>query len=54
LPLGKLLEFHEKGVQLQQVCQKKLQLAEDRIQQLEKKGDGEFGLKPLTLEEDSE
>jgi exodeoxyribonuclease VII small subunit len=54
LPLEKLLGFHEKGVQLQQVCQKKLQLAEDRIQQLEKKGDGEFGLKPLTLEEDSE
>ena len=54
LPLEKLLEFHEKGVQLQQVCQKKLQLAEDRIQQLEKKGDGEFGLKPLTLDEDSE
>jgi exodeoxyribonuclease VII small subunit len=54
LPLEKLLEFHEKGVRLQQVCQNKLKLAEDRIVQLEKKGDGDFGLKPLTLEEDSE
>jgi len=54
LPLEKLLEFHEKGVRLQQVCQNKLKLAENRIVQLEKKGDGDFGLKPLTLEEDYE
>ena len=54
LPLEKLLECHEKGVRLQQVCQSKLKQAEDRIRQLESKGDGEFGLKPLTLEEDSE
>ena len=54
LPLEKLLEFHEKGIRLQQVCQNKLKLAEDRILQLEKKGESEFGLKPLTLEEVSE
>ena len=54
LPLEKLLECHEKGVRLQQVCQNKLKQAEDRIQQLESKCAGEFGLKPLTLEEDSE
>ena len=54
LPLEKLLECHEKGVRLQQVCQNKLKQAEERIQQLESKGNGEFGLKPLTLEEDSE
>lgn len=54
LPLEKLLEFHEKGIRLQQVCQNKLKLAEDRIVQLENKGEGDFDLKPLTLEEDSE
>ena len=54
LPLEKLLECHEEGVRLQQVCQNKLKKAEERIQLLESKSDGEFGLKPLTLEEDSE
>ncbi len=54
LPLEKLVECYEKGVRLQQVCQNKLKQAEERIQQLESKGNGEFGLKPLTLEEDSE
>lgn len=54
LPLEKLLECHEKGVLLQQVCQNKLKQAEERIQLLESKSDGEFGLKPLTLDEDSE
>jgi len=54
LPLEKLLEYHEKGIRLQQVCQNKLKQAEDRIQQLETQSEGEIGLKPLTLEEDSE
>jgi len=54
LPLEKLLECHEEGIRLQQVCQNKLKKAEERIQLLESKSEGEFGLKPLTLEEDSE
>ena len=54
LPLEKLLECHEKGVRLHQVCQNKLKKAEERIQQLESRDDKEFDLKPLTLEEDSE
>jgi exodeoxyribonuclease VII small subunit len=54
LPLEKLLECHEEGVRLQQVCQNKLKKAEERIQLLESKSESEFGLKPLTLEEDSE
>jgi len=54
LPLEKLLECHEEGIRLQQVCQNKLKKAEERIQLLESKSEGEFALKPLTLEEDSE
>jgi len=54
LPLEKLLECHEEGIRLQQVCQNKLKKAEERIQILESKSEGEFALKPLTLEEDSE
>lgn len=54
LPLEKLLECHEEGIRLQQVCQNKLKKAEERIQLLESNSEGEFALKPLTLEEDSE
>ncbi|MDA7617853.1 MAG: exodeoxyribonuclease VII small subunit [Verrucomicrobiota bacterium] len=54
LPLEKLLTCHEKGVRLQAVCQKKLEQAEQRIQQLEKNVDDKFRLKPLTLGEESQ
>ena len=35
LPLETLLECHEQGIRLQQACQKKLELARERIQKLE-------------------
>ena len=39
LPLETLLECHEQGIRLQQACQKKLELARERIQKLEESTD---------------
>ncbi len=48
LPLESLLERFEEGTRLVKVCQKKLEEAELKIQQLEKNAAGEPALKPWT------
>lgn len=47
LPLETLLSKYEEGTRLAQNCQNRLAEAEVKIQQLERKSDGQFGLKPL-------
>jgi exodeoxyribonuclease VII small subunit len=48
LPLETLLAKYEEGTQLAQVCQKHLAAAEVKIQQLERKANGQFNLKPFS------
>ena len=48
LPLETLLSKYEEGTKLAQSCQTRLAEAEVKIQQLERKSNGEFALKPLT------
>ena len=52
LPLETLLERYEEGTKLAMLCQKKLAEAELKIQQLEKKANGEFALKPFKAGEE--
>lgn len=47
LSLEVLLARYEEGVKLVEVCRNRLSAAELRIQQLEKKADGTFQIKPL-------
>ncbi len=47
LPLESLLARYQEGTALAQLCQKKLNEAEVKIQQLEKSGKGELSLKPV-------
>ena len=47
LPLETLIAHFEEGTRLHQICEAKLAEAELKIQQLEKKGDGEMTLKPF-------
>lgn len=48
LPLETLLSRYEEGTKLAQSCQVRLAEAEVKIQQLERKSNGQFALKPLT------
>jgi exodeoxyribonuclease VII small subunit len=48
LPLEMLLSKYEEGTKLAQSCQARLAEAEVKIQQLERKSNGQFALKPLT------
>jgi exodeoxyribonuclease VII small subunit len=48
LPLESLLAKYEEGTKLAQSCQVRLAEAEVKIQQLERKSEGQFILKPLT------
>jgi exodeoxyribonuclease VII small subunit len=47
LPLESLLARYQEGTALAQLCQKKLNEAEVKIQQLEKNGKGELSLKSV-------
>lgn len=47
LPLETLLSKYEEGAQLAQNCQNRLAEAEVKIQQLERKANGQFALKPF-------
>ena len=48
LPLETLLAKYEEGTRLAQNCQTRLAEAEVKIQQLERKSNGQFALKPLS------
>ena len=48
LPLETLLAKYEEGTRLAQNCQTRLAEAEVKIQQLERKSNGQFNLKPLS------
>ena len=48
LPLETLLSKYEEGTKLAQSCHARLSEAEVKIQQLERKSNGQFALKPLT------
>jgi exodeoxyribonuclease VII small subunit len=48
LPLESLLAKYEEGTRLAQSCQFRLAEAEVKIQQLERKANGQFALKPLS------
>ena len=48
LPLESLLANYEEGTRLAQNCQTRLAEAEVKIQQLERKSNGQFALKPLS------
>jgi exodeoxyribonuclease VII small subunit len=48
LPLEALLTKYEEGTRLAQNCQTRLAEAEVKIQQLERKSNGQFALKPLS------
>jgi exodeoxyribonuclease VII small subunit len=48
LPLETLLANYEQGTRLAQNCQSRLAEAEVKIQQLERKSNGQFVLQPLT------
>ena len=54
LPLETMLARFEEGTKLAQQCQRKLEEAEVKIQQLEKSAAGEFALKPLVVADDAE
>lgn len=47
LPLETLLSKYEQGTKLAASCQARLAEAEVKIQQLERKSNGQFALKPL-------
>ncbi len=48
LPLETLLSKFEEGTKLARNCQSRLSEAEVKIQQLERKSNGQFALKPLS------
>jgi exodeoxyribonuclease VII small subunit len=48
LPLESLLAKYEEGTRLAQNCQTRLAEAEVKIQQLERKSNGQFALRPLS------
>ena len=54
LALEKLIGHYEEGMRLRKVCLDKLAEAEVKIKALEETLEGEFSLKPLTLDQDSE
>ena len=54
LPLEALIARYEEGMRLRKVCLDKLAEAEGKIQVLEESLSGEFSLKPLTEEENSQ
>lgn len=48
LPLESLLAKYQEGTQLAQNCQTRLAEAEVKVQQLERKSNGQFALKPFS------
>lgn len=54
LPLESLIARYEEGMRLRKLCLDKLAEAEGKIQVLEESLSGEFSLKSLTEEENSE
>ena len=54
LSLEKLISHYEEGMRLRKVCVDKLAEAEVKIKALEATLEGEYSLKPLTLDNDSE
>lgn len=52
LPLETLLSKYELGTQLAASCQARLTEAEVKIQQLERKSNGQFALKPLAANQE--
>tara|TARA_A100001037_G_C15008115_1_gene570406 strand:- start:653 stop:931 length:279 start_codon:yes stop_codon:yes gene_type:complete len=54
LPLEKLIGHYEEGMRLRQRCLEKLAEAEVKIKALEESIEGDFALKPLTLDDESE
>ncbi len=53
LPLETLLTCHEQGIALQQACQKKLEAASQRMQQLEESAEGALHIQPVVMDESS-
>lgn len=53
LPLESLLSKYEQGTQLAASCQARLAEAEVKVQQLERKANGQFALKPLAAAEEA-
>lgn len=47
LPLDEALDCFEAGVQSANLCRKKLQVVEKRIESLSKNNDGSFSVKPF-------
>ena len=54
IPLDEALDSFEVGVQSANVCRKKLQAVEVRIETLMKNNDGSFATAPFAGEEDSD
>ena len=53
LPLGDLIESYEKGMRLHRICQKRLEEAQDRIEVIRRKADGELTAEPFDPEADA-
>ena len=54
LPLGELIESYERGTQLYRICQKRLEEAQDRIDVIRQKANGELVAEPFDGDEPSE
>jgi exodeoxyribonuclease VII small subunit len=52
IPLDEALDCFETGVQSANLCRKKLQAVEARVEILMKKSDGSFATKPFGADED--
>jgi len=53
MPLEQMLAEYERGMKLAAVCARKLAEAELKVQQLEKRADGQFRLRPFGTDEPS-
>lgn len=53
LALEEMIRHYEEGMRLRKVCLDKLAEAEVKIKALEESLEGEFSLKPLTLDQES-
>ncbi len=52
LPLERVIERYEEGARLARICQQRLADSELKIQELEKRIDGEFNLKPMSVDDE--
>lgn len=50
LPLGELIESYERGMRLHRICQKRLEEAQDRIEVIRQRADGELTAEPFDPE----